>query len=367
MGRGRERMAWIARLRVAVVHRRHDLRGIKRQNERSVVRHPVIVVAGYCADGPAVAVAAGIKNALDILRGNRPGVLALNQDSFATAGLASSFLETDCRSSAAFSSGGSSLPRFSALARMPMQPLSLKKYFGGAESSKICDNRDTFSSLGDSPKPRVVKSPSNAPCAIFSVIAPCVGPSSVRYTHMHSGSRLRDFDERFDDRGEVCALWLSARECSGNIFVDSIPRSYILTCPSRISFTLSHLLYDPYCLKEQAAPRGLTIAAPFMLHPGPRTSATEVLTGSAERNDIHQRQFTPAQFGHVSVMLYVATPPSAGHIIEVSSNFLKIKNAAPFGRLSLLYPGFETGVGIRIAPGAETPSAIRKKRKEVDG
>ena len=64
-----------------------------------------------------------------------------------------------CRSRAAFSSGGSSLPRFEALRRIPRQAFGLKQYFSGAFAIKICDKVDAFSSLGDSPVLRVKHSP----------------------------------------------------------------------------------------------------------------------------------------------------------------------------------------------------------------
>ena len=89
----------------------------------------------------------------------------------------------------------------------------------------------------------------------------------------------------------------------------------MLTCPSRTSFTISHLLYDPYCLKKEAAPRGLCVSSLFVLHPGSRPSDADVLAGSAERYDIHSRKFIAAQFGYVSVVLDIATPPLAKHII----------------------------------------------------
>lgn len=43
-----------------------------------------------------------------------------------------------CRSRAAFSSGGSFLPRFEALCRIPRQAFGLKQYFSGAFAIKIC-------------------------------------------------------------------------------------------------------------------------------------------------------------------------------------------------------------------------------------
>ena len=66
-----------------------------------------------------------------------------------------------CFLKAVSSSGGSFFPRFSALFRIPVQALADKEYFGCAESSKICDKRESFSSLGDSPKLGIVNSPSN--------------------------------------------------------------------------------------------------------------------------------------------------------------------------------------------------------------
>ena len=61
--------------------------------------------------------------------------------------------------SVSLSSGGSSLPRFEALCRIPRQAFGLKQYFSGAFAIKICDKEDAFSSLGYSPVLRVKHSP----------------------------------------------------------------------------------------------------------------------------------------------------------------------------------------------------------------
>ena len=55
-------------------------------------------------------------------------------------GLTALVVQADCacRSRAAFSSGGSSLPRFEALCRIPRQAFGLKQYFSGAFAIKIC-------------------------------------------------------------------------------------------------------------------------------------------------------------------------------------------------------------------------------------
>jgi hypothetical protein len=113
--------------------------------------------------------------------------------------------------------------------------VALNEYFWGGQASKICDKRDTptplgsaekehsvISVLGCSPVLSIVYAPSEAPRTIFSVVAPEVWPSSVRYTHMNIGSRFRDLDELFDDRREIFSFVASsgAAECSGYVFVD---------------------------------------------------------------------------------------------------------------------------------------------------
>jgi hypothetical protein len=93
-----------------------------------------------------------------------------------------------------------------------MQALALKQYFWGAESSKICDKRDTFSSLGDSPVLGIVKSPSDgkgAAAVTHSADASGFRPSFFR--DRNSGSFFADdFDDFFKDCLEVCPFGLSA-------------------------------------------------------------------------------------------------------------------------------------------------------------
>lgn len=62
----------------------------------------------------------------------------------------------------AFSSAlGSSLPRFSALRRIPAHAFGDSQYFAGALSSKICDKEHSTTTLGDSEEARVQDSPRN--------------------------------------------------------------------------------------------------------------------------------------------------------------------------------------------------------------
>ena len=143
-----------------------------------------------------------------------------------------------CRSSAAFSSGGSSLPRFEALCRIPRQALGLKQYFSGAFAIKICDKEDTFSSLGDSPVLRVKHSPGNGETVCHDVS--CGSPPLMS---RNRNGFVPDPAQSFEDAPEVLAL--VRRERSGDVFPDRKSRI------SSISRT-PHFFYNSDRFIEQA-------------------------------------------------------------------------------------------------------------------
>lgn len=95
---------------------------------------------------------------------------------------------------------GSSLPRFSALRRMPAHAFGLSQYFAGALSSKICDKEHSTAALGDSEEARVQHSPRN-------VTRP-------------------EVNHRLDDDSKVSAT--VARECSWHVFPDGEVRLSVL-------------------------------------------------------------------------------------------------------------------------------------------
>ena len=118
-------------------------------------------------------------------------------------GLSTLVVQADCacRSRAAFSSGGSSLPRFEALCRIPRQALGLKQYFSGAFAIKICDKEDAFSSLGDSPVLCVKHSPGNGEtvCQYLSCVCPFL-------TSRNRNAFVLDPAQTFENCSEILAI-----------------------------------------------------------------------------------------------------------------------------------------------------------------
>ena len=112
------------------------------------------------------------------------------------------------------------MPRFSARFKIPRQAVGLKEYFSGTESSKICDKRESTTTLGCtcfdqvatvvndglSPKLRVMYSPSKAPGSKIIVEDSGTGPRSVFRQRHRRGFRLRDADDFGEDALEVLAF-----------------------------------------------------------------------------------------------------------------------------------------------------------------
>ena len=112
------------------------------------------------------------------------------------------------------------MPRFSARFKIPRQAFALKEYFSGAETSKICDNRESTTTLGRarfdqisvvvhdglSPKLRVMYSPSKAPVSHVRVENSGAGPGSAFRQRHSRGLRLRDADDLGKDALEVLPL-----------------------------------------------------------------------------------------------------------------------------------------------------------------
>lgn len=126
-----------------------------------------------------------------------------------------------CRSSAAFSSGGSSLPRFEALCRIPRQAFGLKQYFSGAFAIKICDKEDAFSSLGYSPVLCVKHSPGEGEIVCHDVSCGC-----PFLTLRNRNAFVLDLTQAFEDCSEILAL--VGRERSGDIFPDCKSRVFAI-------------------------------------------------------------------------------------------------------------------------------------------
>jgi hypothetical protein len=113
-------------------------------------------------------------------------------------------------SSAAFSIGGSSLPRAFARRKIPAQALGDKEYFGGAPSSKIRDSQQAFSSLWHSVMLSVLADPSeiNASPSNHSGVCPFAGSR-----HWNFG-----FTERLDD-GFITTPPVNAKD-AGDVLKD---------------------------------------------------------------------------------------------------------------------------------------------------
>lgn len=108
-----------------------------------------------------------------------------------------------CRTSAAFSAAGSSLPRFSARRSIPRQAFGLKEYLSGTFSCKIEDNKYTPPSLCDSPALRGIE---DAPGERIIVSHDLTGsePFSVR-RHRNICRSVCDFGKALEDLPEVKA------------------------------------------------------------------------------------------------------------------------------------------------------------------
>lgn len=145
-----------------------------------------------------------------------------------------------CRSRAAFSSGGSSLPRFEALCRIPRQALGLKQYFSGAFAIKICDKEDAFSSLGDSPVLCVKYSPGNGETVCHDVA--CGSPSLMS---RNRNGLVLDPAQAFKDAPEILAL--VGTERSGDVFPHAEPWIFAIG-------SAPHFFYNSNRLIEQARP-----------------------------------------------------------------------------------------------------------------
>lgn len=150
------------------------------------------------------------------------------------------------------------MPRAAARFRIPKQALGLKEYFSGTESSKICDKRESSTTLGRarsdqiatviddglSPKLRVMYSPSNAPVSHFRVEDSCAWPGSVFRQRHKRRFRLRDPDDFGKDRLEVFSFvvfpW--AAECSVYVFPDKVPWTDVFSCSAVLFIAIPHFL-----------------------------------------------------------------------------------------------------------------------------
>ena len=95
------------------------------------------------------------------MAGQRPGLLCLKERPFAAALTPGPHSERDCSISAASSSGGRGFPLRLARFNIPAHAFADKEYFWCGVSSKICDKRDSTSTLGHSPKLRIENSVSD--------------------------------------------------------------------------------------------------------------------------------------------------------------------------------------------------------------
>ena len=133
------------------------------------------------------------KQILIIPRCQCPAFLHLEKRTFPTALAPAADTHSDsgdysisaCWISAAFSKGGSSLPRRSARLKIPAQAFGDKEYFAGASASKICDKKQAPPPLGSPKVLGIVDAPSeiNASASRHSG----VGPSS-RLRHWNFGA-----------------------------------------------------------------------------------------------------------------------------------------------------------------------------------
>ena len=122
-------------------------------------------------------------------------------------------------------------------------------------------------------------------------------PPPRRHRHI-GGFGFCDPDDFCEDFLEVAAF--VATESSGDVFPDHEPWSNKDACPSILSVTLSHLLYDPDLVQEQAAP--------LSVKPYSGTGAGKILTRRSSGYAIDHRQGVAAQFGNIAVVPH--TQPS---------------------------------------------------------
>ena len=200
-------------------------------------------------------------------------------------GLSTLVVQADCacRSRAAFSSGGSSLPRLEALCRIPRQAFGLKQYFSGAFAIKICDKEDAFSSLGDSPVLCVKHSPGDGEtvCQYLSCVCPF-------FTSRNRNGFVLDPAQAFKDCSEVLAF--VGTERSVDVFPDRKSRIFAIG-------RTPHFFYNSDRLIEQARPRTVKTAA--------FSGNAHVLTRAAECDYIHRRQISTVQRRYISIVLHL--------------------------------------------------------------
>jgi hypothetical protein len=177
--------------------------------------------------------------------------------------------------------------RFRALRRIPRHALALKKYFSGTASSKIEDSKDA-PALGD-PKSSVEYPPSKGITVPQDLS--CVKPLSFRRSR-HNNFWVREAAEFLEDLSEVFSF--SKAEDAGDVFPKNESWMFSAAC-------ISHLLYDPHGLEEQAAAR---VLQPFFF-----AGDAEPLAGRARRYDIDGRDFASVELGYVPEVKHVGKVP----------------------------------------------------------
>lgn len=110
---------------------------------------------------------------------------------------------------------------------------------------------------------------------------------------------MGDAAEGFKHRPEVFAL--VAGEGSGVVLPNEESGSNIDTCPSSFSVMRSHLLCNTHRLKEEAGPFAFMDALLLARH-------GQVLTWTAEGDDIHCGDLVTRHIQHTAEMLHVGEP-----------------------------------------------------------
>ena len=100
-------------------------------------------------------------------------------------------------------------------------------------------------------------------------------------------------DNCFEDSLEVISF--IGGECAGHVFPDAVSWISAICC-------IPHFLNDPDRLKEQAGSR-------TVMDSGTLAGDRQILTRTAEGDDIHRRQIAAVQPGYITVMLHTRHPP----------------------------------------------------------
>ncbi len=175
------------------------------------------------------------------------------------------------------------MPRRSARLKIPAQAFGDKEYFSGTFSCKIADKKQAPAPLCCAEILGVVHAPSeiNSDPSYHPGVCP---PSRIRHWNFGLCERLQHSRKVTSSCG---------RQSAGDVLEQREP--WVSTM-----CRLPHFINYPYGLHEKAAP--------FVRQPPALARHRKPLTRAAECHDVHRREFSAVELGHV---------PGVGHIREM--------------------------------------------------